>query len=364
MRLSWTLTRYLAVQFVSAVAIVLAGFLVVVFIFDFIAMLQRFGTKPGITFATVMSMSLLKMPSLLEDTIPFATLAGATWSFASMSRSSELVVARAAGVSAWQFLAPAVVIAFVSGLFLIMAYDPLAALMIEREEGLESKFLRIQTSLLDVSSTGLWLRQMDNQGASIINAQRVSNKGTRLDDVTFYMFQGQDSFVGLASAKVATLAPGHWALSGGLIRRADSENQPQPIDSYPTSLTRSQIQDSFASPKTMSFWQLPRFIRLAEQAGFSALRHRLHYYSMLATPLLLCAMTLLAAAFALRVQRGQGLNLIVVGAIMTGFLLYAASSFCNALGLAGVVPVTLAAWAPAATATLLGVAFLLHFEDG
>jgi len=364
MRMSWTLTRYLAVQFLAAVAIVLAGFLIVVFIFDLVAMLQRFGSKQGITFGIVMSMSILKMPNLLEETIPFATLAGATWSFARMSRSSELVVARAAGVSAWQFLAPAIALGFVGGIFLVMAYDPLAAVMIEREEGLESKFLHVQTSLLDVSATGLWLRQMDVQGPSIINAQRVSQKGTRLEGVTFYRFEGQDRFVALATADVAQLAPGHWALQGGAMRRIDSANQSQPIDQYPTSLTRAQIQDSFASPQTMSFWQLPRFIRLAEQAGFSALRHRLHYYSMLATPLMLCAMILLAAAFALRVQRGRGLGLLVVGAVITGFFVYASSSFSNALGLAGVVPVKLAAWAPAATATLLGVAFLLHFEDG
>ena len=342
----------------------LAGFLVVVFIFDLIAMLQRFGAKEGITFGTILSMSFLKMPNLLEETIPFATLAGATWSFARMSRSSELIVARAAGVSAWQFLAPSLCIAFLGGLILVMAYDPLAALMIESEEGLESKFLQSNTSLLDVSSTGLWLRQGDKGRATIINAQKVSEQGTRLEGVTMYVSNATGRFAGLVVAKVATLERGRWLLEGGEIRRTGSENAPQPIAEYSTSLTRSQIQDSFASPKTMSFWQLPRFIRLAEQAGFSALRHRLHYYSMLAKPLLLCAMIFLAAVFALRVQRGRGLGGLVVGAVLVGFLVYAASSFCNALGLAGVVPVTLAAWAPPATATLLGVAFLLHFEDG
>ena len=364
MPIKWTLARYLGLQFLISVAIVLGGFLVLVFIVDIVAMLQRFGAKEGITFGTIITMSMLKMPNLLEETIPFATLAGATWSFARLSRSSELVIARAAGVSAWQFLSPALLLGFFGGVFLILAYSPLSASMIEREESLEAKYLRSQTSLLDVSATGLWLRQADAAGAAIINALRVKEQGTRLEDVSIYLSQGEDRFVGLITAKVATLEHGRWLLEGGLIRRLGHENQPEPITDFATTLTRTQIQDSFASPKTMSFWQLPRFIKLAEQAGFSALRHRLHYYSMLARPLLLCAMVLLAAVFALRVQRGRGLSMLVVGAIICGFALYAASSFSQALGLAGVVPVTLAAWAPAATATLLGVAFLLHFEDG
>lgn len=360
----WTLTRYLAVQFAIAVAIVLALVLIVVFIFDILAMGQRFGAKDGITFGTIMSMSALRMPNLIEDTIPFAILFGGTWSFSTMSRSSELIVARAAGISAWQFLAPALALGFIFGVLLITAYDPLAAVLIEREEGLESKYLHSQTSLLDVSSTGLWLRQVNQGEPAIINAQKVSDHGARLEDVAIYMTTPQDRFVGIVTAKLATLAPGHWQLQGGVLRRVGEENNPQPVSEFGTELTRSQIQDSFASPRTMSFWQLPRFIRLAEQAGFSALRHRLHYYSLLAEPLLLCAMVLLAAVFALRVQRGRGFGFLAIGAMLTGFSLYIATSLCNALAIGGVVPVTLAALAPAATATLLGVAFILHFEDG
>ncbi len=229
---------------------------------------------------------------------------------------------------------------------------------------MSSKFLHSQTSLLDISSTGLWLRQVNHGEPAIINAQKVSDHGARLEDVAIYMTTPQDRFVGIVTAQVATLEPGRWLLEGGVIRHVGEENQPRPVAEFGTELTRSQIQDSFASPKTMSFWQLPHFIKLAQQAGFNALRHRLHYYSMLATPLLLCAMILLAAVFALRVQRGRGLGFLVVGAALTGFTLYTATSFSKALALGGVVPVTLAAWAPAATAMLLGVAFILHFEDG
>ena len=67
-----------------------------------------------------------------------------------------------------------------------------------------------------------------------------------------------------------------------------------PVYTFKTDLTVARIQDSFSSPSTVSFWELPRFIASLEATGFSALSHRLHWHSLLAEPLLYCAMILIA----------------------------------------------------------------------
>ena len=125
-----------------------------------------------------------------------------------------------------------------------------------------------------------------------------------------------------------------------------------------------QIQDSFASPDTMSFWALPGFIKTLEDAGFSALRHRLHWHSLLSGPLLLFAMVLLAASFSLKLTRSGGTGLLMAGGVASGFVLYFLTDVSLALGISGGIPVVLAAWAPAVASTLLGFALLLHLEDG
>jgi lipopolysaccharide export system permease protein len=50
--------------------------------------------------------------------------------------------------------------------------------------------------------------------------------------------------------------------------------------------------------------------------------------------------------------------------VLTGFILYLFTDIVFALGLSDSIPVTLAAWTPAGVATLLGLATLLHLEDG
>ena len=132
----------------------------------------------------------------------------------------------------------------------------------------------------------------------------------------------------------------------------------------PTQLTLNQIQDSFAAPETFSFWALPGFIEVLEHAGFSALRHKLHYYSLMAMPALFAGMLLLAAVFTLRQPRRGRTGMLVVGGVATGFLFYFVANIIYAMGGAGSLPVMLAAIAPSSMVVMLACAALLHLEDG
>jgi lipopolysaccharide export system permease protein len=140
----------------------------------------------------------------------------------------------------------------------------------------------------------------------------------------------------------------------------------QKLDSFriPTELDAATIEESFASPNTVSFWALPRFIDTLEATGFPAIRHRLFFQSLLAQPLLFCAMVLFAAAFSLRMPRRGGTFMILSGGVLTGFVVFIVSDVIRTLGLSETIPVALAAWAPAGIALMLGITALLHLEDG
>ena len=75
-------------------------------------------------------------------------------------------------------------------------------------------------------------------------------------------------------------------------------------------------------------------------------------------------MILLSATFSLRSQRRGRIALVILSGLLTAFLLYFLSSFLFALGLSGRIPVILAGWAPASVTLMMGIAMLLHMEDG
>ena len=360
---SWTLYRYLAERFLAGVGIVLAGILFLVFSIDIVDLINHTADKHVPTSA-VIAMSLLQLPDLGLTLLPFAVLLGGVFSFVRLSRSQELLAIRAAGVSAWNLLAPALTMAVALGIFCVMVVTPVSSRLLQQYSSLEAKYLRGQASQLAVSRNGLWLRQGEAGNQSVIHALRVANQGTKLDDTIIFRYGSDDRFEGRIDARSATLESGDWLLNHAWVSNADGVAKYYPVYRLPTTLTHSQIQESFASPSTISFWDLPGFIKTARQAGFSATRYVLYLDTLLVMPAMFAAMVFMAASFSLRLARLGGMSRVILYSALAGFGVYFFSDVTKALGDSGIVPVALAASAPAMAAILLGMTLVFHQEDG
>lgn len=366
MRISLTLARYLGRQYLVAFVGLLAAILAVIFVADVIELLRRVAGKAEIPLSVVFEMALLKLPFMGQEAFPFVGLFATMAVFWRLSRNHELTVIRAAGISAWQFLLAPVTLAVVLGLFQSMVFNPLASTLLSRFDRLETLLIERKVSTLSLSGTGLWLRQVSPDGQDVVHAARVAQQGRNVDlgDVTVFRYGGVDQFEKRLDAGSARLEPRVWRMKDVWIFVPDQ--QAVYTDEYmlPTDLTFARIEESFAKPETISFWHLPAFIRMLEASGFSAVSHRLHFQVMLAAPLLMVAMVLIGATFSLRHTRRGGAVLMIGGGVVAGFALHFLSDLVFAFGLSDRVPVALAAWTPAAAASLLGLALLLHLEDG
>jgi lipopolysaccharide export system permease protein len=366
MRLSHTLSLYIARHYAVHFAVVLALFVFLIFVFDVVELMRRAAGRPGIGMRTIFEMALLKFPHAMQLTFPFAVLFGSMVTFWRMTRSHELVVTRSAGVSAWQFLMPVLAVTMLIGLVRVAAINPFSAIMLARYERLDAGLLKPGSSALTLAGGGVWLRQGGSEGQVVIRSTSISVIGSQVElkPVIVFLYRGADQFAGRIDAESARLGTGYWDLRNVWLHRPGEK--PAFADSHrlPTELTLARIQDSFSAPETMSFWDLPKFIDSLRTAGFSALRHRLHLHSLLAAPFLMMAMVLLAATFTLRHVRHGGTPGIVGLGVMTGFLVYFFSDVSLALGLSSGIPVVLAAWTPAGVGGLIGIALLLHLEDG
>ena len=361
-----TLFRYIARQFFGWCGGVFLAMLTVVFLLDYIELIRRAGDHSKATLLTLLEMAALKQPFMAQQIMPFVMLFGTMMAFWRLTRSNELVVARAAGVSVWQFLMPALVGGFATGVLVVTVFNPVASVLQARYERLDASLLRSNASdELTLSRTGLWLRQSDDMGNhSIVHADHYQTSERALHGVMFLFLADDRKLSRRIDASEAQLGDREWEVIDGTVWEPGKPLQSFSRSSIPTNLTPGKIQDSFASPETMSFWELPGFIRLLETSGFSSVRHRLYFDALLARPFLLSAMVLIAASFSLRMQRRGGATLMIVGGVGAGFMLYFISNVVFALGLSAKLPVLLAAWTPTGISLIFGVSMLLHLEDG
>jgi lipopolysaccharide export system permease protein len=360
-----TLSRYFGLSFLRAVVAVFAGVFLLVMLVDYIELLRHSANERDVSAWLVARTSMYRVPQLAERIMPFAVLIGAMASFLSLSRRNELVIARSAGVSAWQFVLPAVVLAILLGVLATAVYNPMAAMLHEQSKRLELQiFGERSQSGLAATTTGFWLRQKSPDGQSIIRAHTNSSQGLRLAGVTAFTFDDAGNYQDRIEAKTATLMDGYWRLEDA---RVYGGNEP-PVEraSYQlkTNLTATQVRESFATPESVQFWDLPAYIDTAERAGLGAAGYRLQYQKLIARPFLLAAMVMLAAAVSLRFFRFGGVQKMVMAGILSGFLLYIFSKVIDDLSKAEMMPPTAAAWLPVVTGLLIGFVALLYQEDG
>ena len=363
LRLSPTLSGYIARQYLMWFLGFLFGLVGVIVLVSTVDRLDRMANKDA-PLTVVFEMVFLRIPFLSQEVMPFTLLFAGLACFWRLTRSHELVVTRAAGISVWQILIPVLGVALLVGVLTVAVLNPVASVLLARFEQVEAKYSRNPSSLLSVSRQGLWLRQADPGGQSVIHARRVTHTTMTLHGVIIFRFADRDRFVGRIDAARAVLRPGAWQIFEAWESSPGTRARFAERLEIPTELTREKILDSFAPPETISFWNLPGFIELLENAGFSATHHKLQLHRLLATPLLFAAIILLAVSFSLRPQRRGRVGLVIFGGAFTGFLLYFLSNFVFALGLSGKIPVILSAWTPAGVTLMLGITTLLHLEDG
>jgi lipopolysaccharide export system permease protein len=360
-----TLARYLLVCFFRALLAVQAVIALLVVLAAGVENLRRFAGEPA---AAVLRVTLLQAPEVLYQAFPLVLMLASLVTFLRLARTSELVVMRAAGVSALRLIAVPAFAALGLALVMVTGVNPLVAAAIARGAEVEDALRGRDASRLSFSREGLWLRQADPEGQTVIQAARANADGTRLSQVRLHRFDRDGGLYARIEAETARLEAGAWALEGARRweRTPDGRFDPQEAGALtlPTALTRAQILESFSAPETVSFWELNRFIGQMEEAGFSGRRHRLFLQSELAKPALFAAMVLIGAAFALRPARFGQVGVMMLLAVLAGFSLYFLKDFAESLGASGAVPLMVAAWTPPVAAILLALGLLLHLEDG
>lgn len=355
--------RYFFRRYVMTLLAYSAAIIFIILLVDFNESSRRISGAEQYTIAIGIYLSALRLPMVMQTALPFVALIASIVTLTQLNRKYELVVVRAAGISAWQFLAPLVVANILLGLFSIMILNPLSA-----NSASLAETVMLQHGLGSAKKSNdkvvPWLRQRTEQGDTVIGAQESAAGGTRLGNVTFFRFDADNRLMDRLEAKKVVLGKGEWLLTD--INRYRADEKPEHIDtlSIPTNLQAEFLGESLASPDSVSFFDLPGKIAAAQSYGMPANAYSMQLHRLIAQPALLAAMTLIAAVVSLKFVRfGQSLS-VVLGGILAGFVLYVVSDLIQSFGNAGTIPPFVAAWLPVLVASALGMTILLHKEDG
>lgn len=359
------LGRYVISRVIIGVTVALIGVLASILLIDFVEQMRTIGTRADLTPLNALRLTILKTPMLIEQTLPFVVLAGSMMAVIGLNRGSELVAMRAAGISAWRFLTPSAFVGVILGIVVVTSLNPLGAHFYREFES--GKAEALNQIAPQTPHQGIWIRQGDQNGQVVIHADSVDSSGSNLQNATFLFFETEADalhFTRRVRAKHAELKPGFWQLTDLVEATPGSRPEHEAHLAIPSNLDATEMMNRFVTPATLSFWQLPGFIREARNAGFAPTRYELKLQSLLAYPILLAAMAGIGAAFSLQLQRLGNLARWGSIGVAIGLFLFFYSQLAGAFAINQSVPSLVAAWSAPMAGVFIALAMVAFLEDG
>lgn len=358
--------RYVLIQQLRSLATALAVISALVMLIDFVEVSRGVGSNQDLSALRILGLVAIKSPAVIVQLFPFVFLFGTLGAYIGLNRRSELIAMRAAGISAWRFVLPSAGMAFLLGVLTVTVLGPMASAgdaMWQRERA------RISGTAPGAGPPeAIWLREGDDQRQMIIRAGRQDRANARLLDVTFFIYTTQPgggrTFSERIDAQSAALSAGRWRLQDATGATVGQRAVTYSTLDLPSSLADEEAFERFARPQSTPFWSLPNQIQRIENAGFSSTAYRLRFQQLLATPLVFAAMSILAAAFSLRLMRLGDMARMSVAAVVLGFAFFFLNQFSAAMGSAEVAPAFVAAWLPPILTALAAFTLLFYTEDG
>lgn len=359
-----TLDRYLALRFATGIFGAFAICALLIYMIDMVELLRVSGKYGAVKLYHLAWLGVLRLPAYTEFLVGFAVQVGSIGALLMLSRKSELTIMRASGMSVWRFLRPAILVAFLIGLFTTIVYNPMAAQARTEAERVYAEIFGRESNLLGSNTDQSWLRQDGADGPSVIGAAAATDRGLKLTTATVFVYDRAGHFLERVDARTAELRNGYWQLDGVTVSKPAEE--PQSYDTYllSTYLSPERVADALGSVYSVSFWELPALIEVAEKASLSSTRLALQYETLLARPVLCIAMVLLAATVSLKSFRSGGIQTMVLSGMIGGFGFFLLAEVSRQLGAAELAPVWAAVWLPICLAILVSLTVLLHQEDG
>jgi lipopolysaccharide export system permease protein len=357
---SRTIAWYAGKMFLVRSAAFLIGLIVILESLDLLGESGKILAAAGNGEAELWTYVSLRVPQLIQLFLPFAVLLATLVTLATLNQNSEVVIFKAAGISAHQILAPLFVAAFgiaVANFVFNEAVTTRATQQLKVWQ--DNEYRRVPGAKKPINET--WVRG----GNDLFRATGVSglDDKTLLEGVTIYD-RTENRLVSIVMADSARPIDAGWRLANARVfdvARGTVTVKPE-LDFKSVVMPR-QFTTTSINPAWLPLWEL--WPQIAEQraAGKPVDTLVAAAWHKISGPLSTVLMPLLGAVAAFGLARSGRLFVRAVIGMFLGFAFFVADNFMLAMGNFGTVPPVMAAWAAFLLFFLIGEAVLIRTEE-
>jgi lipopolysaccharide export system permease protein len=355
------LRRYVLGECLRLFGLCMLGFVLIYVLVDFFDNLDTF-LKYQASLGAVLRHFVFKIPLILGQLVPVATLASVLLGLGVMARHNEITALRASGVSTLQIGGPLLIGAALLGLAMLAWNEVVVPYSAARSRQIEYVEIRKKPLKALLSDHGIWF----HGSAGIYSIEHIDARSGRLMGLTVYDFEEGFELRRLIEIPSATWEGDHWTLERATERTFDPAGNVETRELEPGAFVLRDEPQEFRvldkDAEELSFLRLRRHIHELSRKGIDTTEPRVDLYLKLALPFVPLVMTLVAIPLASRNPRRRPLAASVGVGLIVGFSYWVLLAFSISLGHGGAIPPLLAAWTANGVFVVLGAFLFLGPE--
>ncbi len=353
--------RYVLREFLRYFGLCLLGFLLIYVLVDFF---DRFDTflKYHATAGAVTRYLVFKIPLIITQMLPVATLGAVLLALGMMARHNELTAMRACGISTLHLAAPLLVTAVLLSIGSLAWNETVVPYASERSRYVDMIEIRNRPLKALLSEDGMWFHGK----AGIYNIQHFDSRKQALLGLTVYDFTPGFELHRLIEIPTAQWRDDRWRFSDAVERTFDSAGNvatrrlTQDEFLLPDRPTDLQIMDK--DPEELNFRRLRHHIQELSRKGIDTTESRVDLHLKLALPFVPLVMVLVGTPLATRNPRRRSIATSIGIGLVVGFSYWVLLALTISLGHGGAIPPLLAAWTANGVFTIFGAFLFLGPE--
>ena len=338
------LDRYVGKQYLKIVMLSFVGLLGIFYISTFVDLSDKL-FKGETTVRTIFEYFWFATPQFVYFVLPISALVATLVTVGLLTKSSELTVMKACGISLYRASLPLLLFSLVwSGLLFAMGESFLADAN-RRAESIRDVIRGVTPQTFDILNRK-WVMSSDGD---IYNYLHFDPDKEELHGLTTYRFAQDDwKLAERAYANQAVFDEG-WQASDVWIRRFDEGEEADAFETADQSELAIEPPDYFATERPdserMSYQELELHINELQASGVDVVALQVSLERKLSFPFVTLTLTLIAVPFAVTTGRHGAMYGVGIG-IVLAISYWIVISIFAAIGSAGLLTPLLAAWAP------------------
>ena len=290
-------------------------------------------------------LSLSYVPTLILDLLPFIVFLASMFFFLALRSNKDLLLIKISGYSNLKITFILAFFTLLFGLFILIFVNPLTSTLVRYYETEKAKYAKDVDHLIAVNKNGVWIKEINDAGYKIINAERID--GDVLKEISIYFFDASNKVIKRIEARSAIISYNPWEMKDVMVFDfVNNTNNNFKNYKLETDEVLDKINSLYRNMSTLSFIDIVKNYKQLLSTGYGDKKLTEQMHKFVSLPFFLFFMVFLASIFTIGSLKTRQNYYYIILSILISVIIFYFKDLSIALGQTGKISLILSIWMP------------------